>query len=47
MPPPHGAAMTKNATHEPLAMALACGQVIDNYLSVSFCQRLLLRTGSQ
>jgi hypothetical protein len=37
--------MTQNATHELLAMALACSQVIDNFLSVSSCQWLLLRTG--
>jgi hypothetical protein len=39
--------MTQTATHEPLAMAFACSQVIDNFLSVSFCQWLLLRTGLQ
>jgi hypothetical protein len=26
--------MMQNAAHEPLAMALTCGQVVDNFFSV-------------
>jgi hypothetical protein len=44
MPLPHRTAMTQNATRELLAMAPARSQEIDNFLSVSFCQWLLLRT---